>query len=147
MNKQDLYIFVDIDGVLNNNSAFKLNKKTIYVFSHENLIIYQYLIDKLKEQYNVTLILSSTWRMSKTGLNKIEKYSKKYSALKFDRYIPDSHDRRQDEILRYCKNFNINTNNILIIDDELIENELSSKHLRTYYEDGLTWKDIRNYGF
>ena len=68
MDKPTLYVFVDIDGVLNNNSAFKLNKDTIYVLSHENLVVYQWLIDKLREKFNVILILSSTWRMYKTGL-------------------------------------------------------------------------------
>ncbi len=145
MNKQDLYVFVDIDGVLNNNSAFKLNKNTAFVLSQENLIVYQYLIDKLREKYNVVLILSSTWRMYKTGLNKIKKYSKKYNALAFDRQTPDSHLYREEEILNYCKKHNINKDSILIIDDEEIKNELSDKQLKTYWDDGLTWKDIRNY--
>lgn len=142
-NKQTLYVFVDVDGVLNNISAFKLNKKTIYVLSHENLVVYQWFIDELRKNYNVVLILSSTWRMYKTGLNKIAKLSKKYNALKFDRQTPNSHKHRDIEILEYCNNHNINYDEILIIDDALINNELSNRALHTHFEDGLTWKDAR----
>lgn len=58
MDKQTLYIFLDVDGVLNNTAAFYLNKKTIYVLSHENLVAYQFLINKLKEKYEIKVILS-----------------------------------------------------------------------------------------
>lgn len=49
MSKPTLYIFLDVDGVLNNDAAFILNKKTIYILSDENLTAYQVLINKLRE--------------------------------------------------------------------------------------------------
>lgn len=143
--KPILYIFLDVDGVLNNTSAFALNKKTIYVLSHENLVVYQYLINRLKEKYELRIILSSTWRMYKNGLNKLSKFSKKYNGLKFYDKTPDSHDSRDYEILKYCNIHNINYNQVLIIDDSNIRNELSSRAIRTYVEDGLTWRDVRMY--
>lgn len=100
--KPTLYIFLDVDGVLNNTAAFELNKDTIFVLSHENLVAYQYLVDKLKEKYDVKVILSSTWRMYKTGLNKLTKFSKKYSGLKIYAKTPDSHKYRDVEIKRFC---------------------------------------------
>lgn len=141
-NKQTLYIFLDVDGVLNNTAAFYLNKKTIYVLSHENLVAYQYLIDKLKEKYDIKVILSSTWRMHKTGLNKLSKLSKKYSGLNFCEKIPDSYDRREIDIKRFCDNFNINYKDILIIDDDSINNELKDRHLKTNWFDGLRFSDV-----
>lgn len=143
MDKPTLYIFLDVDGVLNNTSAFKLNKKTIYVLSHENLIAYQHLIDNLREKYELKIILSSTWRMHKTGLNKLSKLSKKYDGLKFHDKTPNSHKRREDEIKSYCDIHKIDYNNILIIDDAQINNELRERQLETYFEDGLTWRDVQ----
>ena len=140
--KPILYIFLDVDGVLNNTAAFELNKDTIFVLSHENLVAYQYLVDKLKEKYDVKVILSSTWRMYKTGLNKLAKFSKKYSGLKFYAKTSDSHKYRDIEIKRFCDNHNINYDDILIIDDDPITNELYKRHLQTNCFDGLRFSDV-----
>lgn len=141
-NKQPLYIFLDVDGVLNNTSAFYLNKDTIYILSHENLVAYQYLVDKLKTKYEIKVILSSTWRMSKTGLNKLEKLSKKYNGLKFYAKTPNSHEYREVEIKRFCDTHNIGYKDILIIDDDPITNELRKRHLKTNEHDGLRFSDV-----
>lgn len=145
MNKKDLYIFLDVDGVLNNSSAFYINKKTIYVLSHENLVAYQFLINKLREKYEIKVILSSTWRMHKTGLNKLNKFSKKYNGLKLYGKTPNSYKYREIEIKEFCDNHNINYENILIIDDDYIGNELKKYHLRTNCFDGLRFSDVINY--
>lgn len=139
--KPILHVFLDVDGVLNNEAAFELNTETIVVLSHENLVVYQWLIDKLNEKYEVEIILSSSWRMYKTCVNKIHKYAKKYPALKYQKQTPDSHKMREDEILEYCKVHDIDSDSVLIIDDELITNELKDRHLHTYVRDGLTFKD------
>lgn len=141
-NKQPLYIFLDVDGVLNNTSAFYLNKDIIYILSHENLVAYQYLVDKLKTNYEIKVILSSTWRMYKTGLNKLEKLSKKYNGLKFYAKTPNSHEHREVEIKRFCDVHNINYKDILIIDDDPIDNELHKRHLKTNEHDGLRFSDV-----
>lgn len=145
MDKKKLYIFLDVDGVLNNTSTFRLNKKTIYSLSYENLVAYQHLIDKLKTKYDVKVILSSTWRMYKEGLNKISKLSKRYSGLILYGKTPNGIDYREVEIKDFCDSHNINYDDILIIDDELIDNELKKRHLRTNCHDGLRFSDVMNW--
>ena len=56
---KNLYVFLDIDGVLNNQQAFQRNRETMFVLSDENLKVYQYLIDQLRQYYKVIIILSS----------------------------------------------------------------------------------------
>ena len=145
MDKKKLYIFLDVDGVLNNTSTFRLNRKTMYVLSHENLVAYQFLIDKSMTKYDVKVILSSTWRMYKTGINKLSKFSKKYNGLVLCGKTPDGVDYREVEIKDFCDNHNINYDDILIIDDELIDNELKKRHLRTNCHEGLRFSDVMNW--
>lgn len=144
MTESILYVFLDVDGVLNNTAAFKLNNKTMFVLSHENLVAYQYLIDKLKTKYEIRVILSSTWRMGKTGLNKLTKFSRKYNGLVFYGQTSNSHDPRDVEIKRFCDIHKIDYRNILIIDDSSINNELSDRHIKTNECDGLRFSEVIN---
>lgn len=142
ISKPALYIFLDVDGVLNNTAAFILNKKTIYILSDENLTAYQVLINKLRVKYDLKIILSSTWRGFKTGINKLNKYSKKYNGLLFNDVTQGGHDRRENEILIYCDNHGILYDDILIIDDEPINNVLKNRHLKTNSFDGLRFSEV-----
>lgn len=142
MSKPTLHIFLDVDGVLNNTAAFILNKKTLYVLSDENLTAYQVLINKLRERYDLKIILSSTWREFKTGVNKLSKYSKKYNGLIFSDVTQGGYDRRENEILKYCDNHNISYDDILIIDDDPINNVLKDRHLKTNSFDGLRFSEV-----
>lgn len=139
---KNLYVFLDIDGVLNNKQAFQKNRDTMFVLSDENLKVYQYLIDQLRQYYKVIIILSSTWRMSEIGMQKLSQKAIEYPALKIDKKIPDSFECRQDEILKYVNDHYMNKEEILIIDDASIDNELSNRHIKTDFIDGLTLKDI-----
>ena len=143
--KNILYVFLDVDGVLNNTSAFKLNKKTIFVLSHENMVAYQYLIDKLRERYEIMVILSSTWRTCQTGMNKLAKYSKKYNGLKLYDKTPNSHIRRCEEIENYCNNRNISLEDILIIDDDSMPKKFANRHIHTNENDGLKFSTVIQY--
>lgn len=145
MNKKTIYIFLDVDGVLNNWSAFMLNKKTLYVLSHENLVVYDDFIKKLeKNGYEPKVILSSTWRKDKTGINKLSKYSKKYKGLKF--YAMTSckyNDYRYKEIKRFIDIHGINVNDVIILDDEeMLDEELKQRHIKTSMNSGLRLNDV-----
>ena len=144
--KQPLYIFLDVDGVLNNNAAFFLNKETIYVLSHENLVNYQYLYLNLKEHFDVHVILSSTWRKDKTGINKLLKYSKKYTGLKFEDMTDDKWEpSRTVEIKYYCDKHSIDYDNVLVIDDGVVASlDFPAVQVWTKCFDGLQWSEVDN---
>lgn len=131
--------------MLNNTSAFLLNNETIYVLSHENLVCYEYLINKLEESYNTKVILSSTWRKSKTGLNELAKMSKKYKGLNFiDKTRKFYGVKRKDEIIDFCETYNISLDDILVIDDDSIDDN-RIKQIKTFTHDGLRFSDVFNY--
>ena len=137
MSKPNLYIFLDVDGVLNNTAAFYLSNDKILALSEECLFNYQYLVDKLRLKYEVKVILSSTWRFNKIGFDKLKEYEDKYGALKLYDSTPISHDHREKEIKRYCDENKIEYKDILIIDDALITNELKDRSIKTNMFDGL----------
>lgn len=136
-NKPNLYIFLDVDGVLNNTAAFSLSNDRMLALSEECLFNYQYLVDKLRQKYEVRVILSSTWRFNKIGFDKLKQYEDKYDALKLYDSTPISHDHREKEIKRYCDENKIEYKDILIIDDALITNELKDRIIKTNMFDGL----------
>ena len=137
MSKPILYIFLDVDGVLNNTAAFSLSNDRMLALSEECLFNYQYLVDKLRQKYEVRVILSSTWRFNKIGFDKLKQYEDKYDALKLYDSTPISHDHREKEIKRYCDENKIEYKDILIIDDALITNELKDRSIKTNMFDGL----------
>ena len=137
MSKPILYIFLDVDGVLNNTAAFSLSNDRMLALSEECLFNYQYLVDKLRQKYEVRVILSSTWRFNKIGFDKLKQYEDKYDALKLYDSTPISHDHREKEIKRYCDENKIEYKDILIIDDALITNELKDRIIKTNMLDGL----------
>ena len=78
--KKDLkifYIFLDIDGVLNNDNytllCYQRCKEPFFCsdvpFDNRNIEALMYLCNDLKQRrYNVNIILSSTWRLRKEDM-------------------------------------------------------------------------------
>lgn len=141
--KPILYIFLDVDGVLNNTAAFSLSNDRMLALSEECLFNYQYLVDKLRQKYEVRVILSSTWRFNKIGFDKLKQYEDKYDALKLYDSTPISHDHREKEIKRYCDKNKIEYKDILIIDDAFMDGELKYRSIRTDTFDGLKFSDVQ----
>ena len=143
MSKLPLYIFLDVDGVLNNIAAFELSDDRVLALSEECLYNYQYLVDKLRQKYEVKVILSSTWRYSEIGFNKLKEYEDKYDALKLYDSTPIIFEYRDKEIKTYCDDNKIEYKNVLIIDDDLITNELKDRSIKTNTFDGLKFSEAQ----
>lgn len=115
-----VYIFFDIDGVLNKetdwNKPFPINKNNIEIFTE--------LITSLKDIYTyVRLVISSSWRAgySKNNENdtpQIEELKSVFQRKGYDIYAatPLSNKGRQREIEYYIKRNNVN--HYVVIDDE-----------------------------
>ena len=141
--KPTLYIFLDVDGVLNNVATFSLSDDGVLALSEECLFNYQYLVNKLRQKYEVKVILSSTWRYNKKGFNKLKEYEDRYDALKLYDSTPISYDHRKEEIKAYCNKNKIEYKDILIIDDDFMGNELKYRSIRTDSFDGLKFSDVQ----
>lgn len=130
MNKP-FYIFLDIDGVLNNeiytiNQAI-LNKTRYFCssvpFDVRNIQALKYLIDNINEDVNI--IISSTWRLDKDDMLIASTRLQEY-GIKIKGKTSSNVTMRGEEIDSYCKKHKI-TDNYLIIDDDndMLEHQLS----------------------
>lgn len=143
--KKDLYyIFLDIDGVLNNTSTFglKFKEEGCEILSEECLWNYQYLIDKLKEKYEIRTILTSTWRMHAEAMQKIKSYENKYNSLKiFDVCDLNYIHSRDEQIKIMIERHKIK--NYLILDDEPRVG-FGNHFIHTNGFDGLLFSQVQN---
>lgn len=148
--KRTIYIFLDIDGVLNSESAYIYNyqqvkkglkKDTVAVINEERLIVFDDLCRKIsRANYEYRIILSSTWRKSDVLIETIQD--------RLDNYNLKIHDKtkilgigRGYEIKEYCDRFNIPKEDIVILDDDSDMEDYSDRLVQTYFRDGLTYFD------
>lgn len=125
---ENFYIFLDIDGVLNDLDTIKRNyfngiKDTTHTFNPESVSALNNLFDYLSKKYDVTLVISSVWRINMketlmhfennkidlSNVKKIDKTGYYYDAL--------GKNRRDREIKNYLKEHNEKVNYVAI-DDE-----------------------------
>lgn len=147
MRNKILYIFLDIDGVLNR----KLDWQRMFTFNNACLNNFDSLLGYLcnKQKYTVKIILTSTWR---TGFceNNTDIFApliqilNKYN-LQIDGTTPVTTDKsRQQEIDYYIRRNDIH-NYIILDDDKMLFDDYSDGQL--YFTDcnvGLTEKDVTN---
>lgn len=158
--KDNFYIFLDIDGVLNHVRWFKkcllenLEKKGFHLFfcpaNIENLNV---LLNYYKSKnFKTQIILTSTWRLTdkdyETCKNMLIKYGLNYQD-EFDRTDLKPRGIRGRQIKNYMYEHNINKN-FVIIDDK-------TKYLKDYFfkkdlivssglfAHGLTRENVENY--
>ena len=137
-----MYIFLDVDGVLNRESdwkkPFSINEKCLMLFAT--------FVKELKDPH---IILSSTWRagytntgvMSERGNSLLEKLAG--YGLKIEGSTPVSDKTRQEEIEYYIRRHNI-TSYIVLDDDESLFPW--ADHINLYltdYKSGLAERDIK----
>ncbi len=141
-----VFIFLDVDGVLNCkadwNNKFFLRESCLSAFGE--------CVRRLERQYDVRVVLSSTWRAGKsvTGDTDAVQYQNLCEKLllygvKIHATTPVSDKGRQAEIEYYIKRNNVE-NYIVIDDDPELFSDLS--HLNFFqpnYRTGLTEKDVK----
>lgn len=142
MEKKQIYIFLDVDGVLNNEASAKLSSKQIYDLSAENTIRFQDLINIMQVRYSPTIVLSSSWRYTSNGVNVLKKHLAQYNL-----HIDDVLDLRRlscrgEEIKSYCQNHGIIKESVLILDDDSDMGDMADRHIKTYVRDGLTYREV-----
>lgn len=139
MSDEVVYIFLDIDGVLNNDLARKAHQNNdVRVISNDNLLEFVNLINNIKKEY--LIILTSTWRYSIDNINLLKKFLNDYGLLLFDCLDTDQSKSRGKLIIEYCQKRNISFDNILIFDDANIS-ELSSRLIKCDFKLGLTKRE------
>lgn len=133
-------VFLDIDGVLNNEKTI-ITTSTGYDFIEDYKIqILKYLLNKTKAK----VVLSSTWRLERDNPQRNQDFCELQDKLKeygieFYDYTPTLlRGRRQEEIFEWLKN-NPNVENYTILDDSYDEiDKTLPNFFKTNFKTGLT---------
>ena len=142
MNDETVYIFLDIDGVLNNDMARKKYRGTdMRMLNDNNLAELANLVNKINKHYLIVLI--STWRYYIDNIIILKKSLNKYGLSLSDCLDIDHTKSRGELIIEYCQKRNILFNNILILDDTYI-GELSTRLVKCNFKFGLTKQETEN---
>ena len=152
MMKDLIYIFLDVDGVLNTSVEKKTNK---YIGSNRSYFIDTYLVNNLKIIYdkigkdNIRIVLSSNWRKEVKAFNCLSEYLKTLDISLFD-YTNNYHypiDQSDSLIIQRVFYINEYLNKLpidikfIILDDLPLEKYFhSNKFVHTHQHYGLTHK-------
>lgn len=147
-----IYIFLDIDGVLNNENyikeCYERNGHHAMHMNHvpfdpkclNNLMILCQEIEKLG--YAVQIILSSTWRLHEIDYEIVNARLAEYGLSLKDK-TPYISGNRGKEILDFLKNHNNYIDYIILDDDAFDILELHpNKLIRTSFKTGLTGSEV-----
>lgn len=152
-NKKVIYIFLDIDGVLDNEGYIKLchykHKKPMSMrnipFDPRCVEYLKILYDMISKYYECRIVLSSTWRLNNIDTAIVEARLCEY-GLRLYGATPDiSHDCRGKEIQEYLNTrFFKDWKDIIILDDEDfdIKEYFPNNLVKTSFEYGLTFKEV-----
>lgn len=152
------YIFLDIDGVLNNETYFDecfdrhkvkgIMSMNCFPFDPKCLNNLMQLNQELQKQnYNVKIVLSSTWRLNNTDVAIVNSRLAEYGMRIFAETIYLNSGNRGLEIRefltseKWCK-----PANYLILDDEIsdIAKEFGEKHIiNTNFQTGFDNKKLQ----
>ena len=140
MNDELVYIFLDVDGVLNNDAARKLHQgNDMRILSDDNLNEFANLINKINKKYLIVLI--STWRYSIDNIDLLKKSLNNYGLSLLDCLDIDDTKSKGELIIEYCQKRDILFDNILILDDAYLS-ELSNRLVKCNFKFGLTRYEI-----
>ena len=145
------YIFLDIDGVLNNKNHYhKMHKKYVGRFACEDmpfnprsLIYLKLIIERTGSKNKTKIVLSSSWRMSNNCMIVLKARLAEY-GIRLDKNLvtPRINGERGLEIKTWLDNNATIDDSYVIIDDEI--NDISTYFLKgcivhTNWTKGLTY--------
>lgn len=135
------YIFLDIDGVLNSYFGYEYTTthKLIDDFHIRNLLILKSLLDN---NDNIKIILNSSW-----GMKCAYSFNHVCEILGIkclvDKHIYQYGNNKEERVLKYIKENNIDLSDIAIIDDDefMTDSNLKARYIKIDCHDGLTHRD------
>ena len=141
--KEKLYMFLDFDGVLNNEGSgygdIEFEENSEIGWSCRNVKSVLELIETLEKHFELKVIVSSAWKLNKTFKAFKYKLEKKADTItdenkkkdvkllisKFKDKTPDNNNPnvysiKGEEVKNYLKEHNITNDKILVLDDEIV---------------------------
>lgn len=136
-----IYLFLDVDGVLNNQKIIQESKK-MQVIDEQNLINLNKLIKIIKTEYNCLIILNSSWQLVNENIDILKSYLNRYN-LRIDDYLKIDNQKNKGElIIEYCNKYQIPPFNILILDDGMIS-EIKDRLIKCNFNQGFTEVELQ----
>lgn len=143
------YIFLDIDGVLNNTKKWEKTYKKYGVsagthsFDEKNIKNLLLLHDCLSANYEIHYILSSTWRLTNSGYT-IAYERLRENGLILEGWTDREHDDRGAQICKFLNNKRYDLAVILDDDEFDIAPYLTNRILllKTNTNKGLTLRNV-----
>ena len=119
---RDVYIFLDVDGVLNNVQSFErhyqyIQKGMEIPFIYQDIDVHCVMVLKqlCHQLSNCHIILSSSWRNHSQKVKQLEALFQYHNLPSIEGETPCLKDTcRGIEIEKYCKEHNISFNDIVI---------------------------------
>lgn len=144
MINRDVYIFLDIDGVLNNVQSFERqyqhSQKGIKIpFIYQDIDVHCVMVLKqlCQELPNCHIILSSSWRKHSKAVKQLEALFRHHNLPPIESKTPYLKNTcRGVEIEKYCKEHNISFDDIVILDDEDNMAHVSNRLILTDFNNG-----------
>ena len=144
MINRDVYIFLDIDGVLNNVQSFErhyqyIQKGKEIPFIYQDIDVHCVMVLKqlCQELPNCHIVLSSSWRNHSKAVKQLEALFQYHNLPPIEGKTPYLKNTcRGIEIEKYCKEHNISFNDIVILDDEDNMAHVSNRLILTDFNNG-----------
>lgn len=153
MKKKDLYIFLDIDGVLNDSKVFEEQKENPvpkgYIqkdISPACLWNYRTALMEIQlygYERNPHVILTSSWKIVPEKLKQLKDLFDLYEMPNIEDVTEDAGSDKDKGIRNYCNFHNIPKDEVLILDDEIDDNSLGYIIKTDFFNGGFNEDKMR----
>ena len=127
------YIFLDVDGVLNNYTSHTILDDT-------NVRMFKELCDALGD---VNIVITSSWRLFEDAMNDLRDCFMEYNIPLWVGMTTDNRKlQREDQVLMYMNEYDIQEDEIVILDDIYFFKQLKHRFVNTSMKTGLTIEDV-----
>lgn len=135
-----IYLFLDVDGVLNNLKIIQKTKK-MTIIDEQNLINFNNLVKIIEKENHCLIVLNSSWQLVNENIKFLKSYLNKYNLKIYDYLKNDNQINKGQLIAKYCKKQQISPLDILIIDDSPLE-ILKERLVKCKFDDGFTKTEL-----
>lgn len=137
-----IYIFLDMDGVLNSSKSFSENKKNKkpmrdwnYHFSYECINEFKNFLSYLNKY---EIIISSSWRTLKEPMEWVKKMFEIEGIPMYKDVTNHNMKKRGEQIEDYCAEHFISKEDVIILDDDSDMENFMDRLVKTEFATGFT---------
>lgn len=92
-----IYLFLDVDGVLNNLKIIQKTKK-MTIIDEQNLINFNNLVKIIEKENHCLIVLNSSWQLVNENIKFLKSYLNKYNLKIYD-YLKNDNQINKGQLL------------------------------------------------